>query len=273
VTPLARPARKFSYLELVQSLEYVRGMTTKALLILPAFTAACMDDVSYRQLPDPPTTPVAFAQLGGEGAIVATGGEQVVTLADPLAFGLQGHATPGYELVPYGNQWPNTSNPEYRIRALAAMSGTFEIATEHGIASGTVASADFDHLAIVPANYHLDGTSQYAIDVQRPEIQIALFDESGKRLVDGSLAITGGTQTAWDRATLAATSGAHAVGITADSMPEQQATVTLTSAVSHIERRVEGRRVCYHAYAGNIEVATAIPMVTHPDPTATNCEL
>lgn len=245
-------------------------MSKVALVLAPVLFAACVDNGAAGPEAPTPTSPVAFAQLDADGtATIATGGVQIVSIADPLAVGLAGSATDGYELAPTTGGFPNGGLGEYRVRALTDANGAFSIETAKGIAAGQLASAPVERVAVVPSKYHLDGRSAFALDASRTDIEVQLFSADGRRLVDGSLAIAGATQTAWDRGTV---TGAT-LTITADSFATESVNVTFATSVDHIDQVVEGGRTCFHAYAGNVEVATTIPNIVNPDPAATNCEL
>src|SRR4051812_8272066 len=117
----------------------------KALVLIPlVFATACVGESTYGQLADPPTTPIEFTQLHvhDQPIVVATGGVQKIMIPDPNSIGWSGHASEGFEVEPYGDIWPNQRKPEYRVRALAATHGDFSIATERGLAAGTVQSAE-----------------------------------------------------------------------------------------------------------------------------------
>jgi hypothetical protein len=254
---------------------------TKAMFALP-FLAACLDNsgpAPYRGN-DAPTTPAAFDALhvADQADVVAIGGAQIVTITDRSAVGWSGAATTGFDVEPYADVWPNTRKPEYRVRALAAGSGSFEISTSVGVAGGALASADVDHVALLPADYRLDGHSQFAIDTALPNIQVALFDATGRRLIDGTLVATDNTtattaKLAWDHLSLQPTAGTHTIRITADSIPEQTLAVELASGVDRVESVQDGVRTCYHAYRGSIEIATMVPLTGTRDPNALNCEI
>nr|HEX4316107.1 hypothetical protein [Kofleriaceae bacterium] len=238
--------------------------------------AACLDNSAAAPGRPEPTTPITFSELAADGvSTVATGGTQTITIADPLAIGLSGDATAGYEVTPISQAWPNAERGTYTVRALAAGAGAFQIDTMKGVAAGSIASADVARVSIRPAAYRLDGHSAFAVDTSRPQVEVALFDADDNRLVDGSLAIAGtaATQTAWDTASLPATAGTYTVTASADSAPAETATITVTTAVDHTVQTTEDGRTCYHAYAGATEVATVIAAVVTPDPAATNCEL
>src|SRR5438046_22357 len=116
------------------------GMT-KTLLALPVlFAAACTDSTTPApDLSDSPHNPITYQQLsvGGAPAPVATGGLQVITIAnDPLSVGWSATASDGIEVEPFGQVWPNTRKPEYFVHVVA--SGSFAIQTDHGIAAGDV---------------------------------------------------------------------------------------------------------------------------------------
>jgi len=253
---------------------------TKAMLALP-FLAACLDNAApalYRGN-DAPTTPAAFDALhvADQADVVATGGAQVVTIADHAAVGWSGAATTGFDVEPYADVWPNTRKPEYRVRALAAGTGSFEISTSAGIAVGALASADVDRVALLPADYRLDGHSQFVVDTALPNIQIALSDATGRRLIDGTLAASDDTAIAgkmgWDHLSLQPTAGTHTIRITADSIPEQTLAVELATGIDRVESVEDGVRTCYHAYRGSVEVATMVPLTGTRDPNALNCEI
>jgi hypothetical protein len=248
----------------------------RALVVAPLLFAACLENSPGRPDLPTPTTPIVFAELDMNGVTtIATGGVQTVSIADPLAIGLSGEATTAYEVVPYGGLWPNAQLGEYTVRALAASSGAFSIATEKGVAAGPVSSADLDRVVVQPSAYQLDGHSPFAIDVSRPMVEVALYDADANPLVDGSLAITGAgtTQTAWNVATLPAAAGTYTVTVAADSAPTETATITVSATYEHVVQTLEAGRTCYHAYAGALEVATVMAEVVEPDPAATNCEL
>lgn len=195
-------------------------MMTK-LLVLPVLLVACADSTPTVDLSDSPSNPVAFDELhaGAAPAAIATGGIQVVTIPnDPNSVGWSGTASGGFAVEPFGDTWPNMVKPEYHVRALAAGTGTFSIQTDHGIASGTVTSAE---VARVDAQLLADAHT----------IEVALYAADGTRLIDGSLAIhdasdPSATQAAWDDLAVTAP-GTHTLVITADSMPEAQVTVSV----------------------------------------------
>lgn len=248
----------------------------RIIVVLAPALAACLDNSAARPDPAAPTTPVMFSQLDAAGATtVATGGVQVVTIADPLAIGMSGDATAGYELTPSSIAWPNAQGGQYTVRALANGSGDFSIDTAKGVAAGPVASAEVARVSLRPAAYHLDGHSAFAVDTARPQLEVALFDAEDNRLVDGSVAFVGATQTAWDAASVPGAAGSYTVSVNLDSAPGETATVTVTAAaaIDHVEQTLEDGRTCYHAYAGATEVATVMADVVTPDPAATNCEL
>jgi hypothetical protein len=253
---------------------------TKAMFALP-FLAACLDNSAPApdRGNDAPTTPTAFEALhvADQADVIATGGAQIVTIDDRTAVGWSGAATAGFEVEPYANVWPNTRKPEYRVRALAAGTGNFEISTSAGIAGDALASADVDHVALLPADYRLDGHSQFVVDTALPNIQVALYDATGRRLVDGTLAASDDTATAaklgWDHLSLQATAGTHTIRITADAIPEQTLAVQLATGVDRVDTVQDGVRTCYHAYQGNVEIATMVPITGTRDPNAVNCEI
>src|SRR5262245_22961766 len=147
---------------------------TKAMFALP-FLAACLDNgaPALYTHDDAPRTPTAFSALhvANQADVVATGGAQIVTIGAGLSVGWSGAATEGFAVEPYADVWPNTGKPEYRVRALGAGAGSFEISTSAGVAAGTLASAEVDHVAVLPADYELDGHSAFAVDTALPNIQ------------------------------------------------------------------------------------------------------
>ena len=252
----------------------------KAMLALP-FLAACLDNAGpapYRGN-DAPMTPTAFDALhvADQADVVATGGAQIVTIADHSAVGWSGAATTGFDVEPYADVWPNTRKPEYRVRALAAGSGSFEISTSAGVAGGALASADVDHVALVPADYRLDGHSGFVVDTALPNVQIALYDATGRRLIDGTLAASDdaavSAKLGWDHLSLQPTDGTHTIRITADSISAQTLAVELATGVDRVESVQDGVRTCYHAYRGSVEIATMVPLTGTRDPNALNCEI
>lgn len=229
--------------------------------------AACADDGIDAAHPDP-TTPIASTVTTTAGAtpVVARGGAMVVHVVDQTAIGLDGNASAGYAVEPYERAaWPNTISTDYWVRATIAGTGSYDIVTSKGIASGLVWSADLARVAILPARYELAGET-FALAPNRRDIVVALYAADGTRLVDATLAIEG-TQTAWDTATLAG--GTFAVE--ADAVPAQTFAVPFATA-ERIEERRDGNRVCFHAYAGATEVVTAMTIEGGTiDPRATNC--
>src|SRR5687768_17312821 len=125
---------------------------SKSLLALPLFVAACLEP-SYPELPEPPTTPVETTQTaraGSEPVVIATGGGQGIAIAERTSIGLEGLASDGYTVEP-PNAWPNLVEPLYLVRAHQSGLGSFEIITNHGIASGLVESAALATITLVPA--------------------------------------------------------------------------------------------------------------------------
>ncbi len=234
---------------------------TKALLVLPVLVAACAE--APTALPPPTGAPIAFTVLGNP-QVVATGGYQTVTIGDVAEAGLSGTASDGYAVEPYGDVWPNMQKPEYHVRALAAGTGTFSIATSHGVASGGIESADVARIALVPVDYALADGFHFAIDPARPEVEIALFDNHGRRLVDGSLHVGGATQTAWNRVRIDA---ATTLTVSADSI----ATVSFPVAVASQIDRIDEVGNCLHAYHGDVELVTSQLAVQVPSEAAINC--
>ncbi len=248
---------------------------TKSLLLLPLLVAACVDE--YRELPADPTTPVETRPLeAGDAAIIATGGTQGFAIDDPLSVGLSGETTGDFEIETADHVWPNTRKPEYFVRALASGVGSFEIFTNRGIASGSVESAAVANVTLVPASYELDGHSAFAVSASRTQVQAVLVDRDGRRLVDATLGLTG-EQTAWDSVTLPQAIGTQSVHAYADSFGERDLEIDVVGDVTgglRVESVVLGDRTCFHAYAGSLEVATAMTITGGtPDPHAANCAL
>ncbi len=234
---------------------------SKALLVLPVLVAACAEAPS--PLPPPTTAQIAYTMLGNP-TIVATGGYQTVTIDDAAQAGLSGAASDGYDVEPFGGVWPNMVKPEYHVRALQAGTGTFAIATSMGVASGAIESADVTRIALVPIDYALTDGFHFAVDGTRPEVEVALFDDQGRRLVDGSLHVTGATQTAWNRIHIDGTAN---VAISADSFATVTIPVTLTTQINHIDEIGN----CLHAFRDDLEVVTAQVVVQQPSESAVNC--
>jgi hypothetical protein len=235
-------------------------MTTKSLLVLPALFAAACVDPTYPELPETPDTPVETTQVARAGdapVVIATHGVQGFEIADPTSIGIDGLASDGYRVEPDGNVWPNMSKQLYWVRAQQAGVGTFEIITNQGIASGLVESADVANVALVPADYQLDGASPFAIDTNRLGVQVILTDRDGRRLVDASLGISG-EQTAWDHANRPAIVGRHLVRAYADSFAERELTIEVVDQIERVESRVTGNQTCFHAYSGTTEIATTL---------------
>jgi hypothetical protein len=236
--------------------------------LLATVLAACASDGIDADHPDP-TTPVAstVTTTAGDTPVVARGGAMVVHVEDQTAIGLDGNASAGYVVEPYELvRWPNTISTDYWVRAEIAGTGSYDIVTSKGIASGLVWSADLARVEILPARYQLAGDT-FALAANRTDVQVALYAAGGTRLVDGTLAIAG-TQTAWDTATLA--SGTFVVE--GDSLPARSFTVPIVGAADRIEEVRVGNRVCFHAYAGTTEVATAMTIEGGViDARATNC--
>jgi hypothetical protein len=248
-------------------------MTTKALLVLPIFAAACVDP-TYPELPEHPTTPVEITPVTNAGEapiVIATGGTQGFAIDDATSIGLAGDASDGYEVAPASRIWPNTVEPLYYVRAFETGLGSFEIITNHGIATGLVESADVASIAMVPADYQLDGSSPFAVELGRREVAVELRDAGGRRLVDATLGIPV-EQTAWDRGTLPAKAARHIIVVYADSFGDRGLAIDVVDHVERLESRVIGDRTCFHAYAGSTEVATAMTITGGtPVAGATNC--
>jgi hypothetical protein len=233
---------------------------TKSMLVLPIlFAAACVDS-TYPELQEAPTTPVETTQVATAGnapVVIATGGTQGFAIDDAASIGLEGNASDGYQVEPAGNAWPNMTKPLYWVRALRAGLGSFEIITNKGIASGLVESSDVASVALVPADYQLDGSSPFAIDTNRLGVQVVLADRDGRRLVDATLGISG-DQTAWDHATRPAIVGRHLVRAYADSFGERELAIEVVAGIDRVESAVTGNVTCFHAYAGATEIATTL---------------
>jgi hypothetical protein len=187
---------------------------------LAALLVACADSPTYAVQSDAPATPIAFDALTVDGASapIATDGVQVISIPDPLSVGWSGSASSGFDVEPFGDVWPNTRKPEYRVRALGAGAGTFSIQTEHGVASGEVASTEVDRIAATLVSPHV--------------VEIALYAHDGRRLIDGSLAVHDETdanaiRTAWDRLSIGAPPGTHTLVVDADSFAERRVTITI----------------------------------------------
>ena len=246
--------------------------------LVTVLVAACTDEPIGVQ-PDSPTTPIAAVPtttVEGHKLVVATGGAASVAIADTASIGLSGEATPGFAVEPYElDRWPNTISPEYLIRAYVAGAGAYEIVTSKGIATGLVHSADVAKVALLPARYELaDANAPFALAAARTDVGAALFDAGGNRLVDATLAIgaDGATQTAWDRATLAAVAGTHAVSVTADSFGERTFAIAVVDRADRVEAVRIGDRTCFHAYRGTTEVVVAMTIDGGtPDAAAANC--
>jgi hypothetical protein len=267
----------FGHLSLARRLYFRSGMP-RSLLARPFLASlagvallgvACIDP-GYPELPEPPTTPIEIAPLAPH-AVIATGGVQGFAIDDATSIGLSGDASAGYRVEPAGKVWPNLVQPLYYVRAFESGLGSFEIITNRGIATGLVESAEVASLALVPADYELDGSSRFAVDLNRREVVVELRDAAGRRLVDLSLGIPA-QQTGWDRAILPARAARHVVAVYADSFGERGLAIDVVAAVDRIESRVAGDRICFHAYAGAIEVATAMTIRGGtPVPGAANC--
>lgn len=245
---------------------------SKTLLALPLLAAACLEP-SYPEPRDTPTTPIEAieaARVGTGPAVIATGGVQTFAIEVP-SIGLEGNASDGYAVEPPKGIWPNTIAPRYDVRAFETGVGSFEIITSQGIATGLVESADVASVRLVPADYQLDGSSPFALDVSRREVTVELYDADGRRLVDTTLGIPV-QQTAWDRARLPATAARHIITVYADSFGERVLAVDVVDQVDRLESRVIGDRTCFHAYAGSTEVATTMTITGgEPVPGAANC--
>ena len=245
-------------------------MKNAALLVM--FLAACAADGIEAEHATPTTPLVATVTSTADGAkpIVATGGALAVRIEDTAAIGLEGNASAGYRVEPFEiDRWPNTISPEYWVRANVSGMGSYEIVTSKGIASGVVHSADIASVALVPAAYELDGKSPVAYAANKSAVRVALTDAEGRRLVDATLAIAGGTQTAWDTATL---DTVGRLSISGDSLAERTLSVDVVAGAERIESVTVGNRTCFHAYSGATEVVIAMTISGGTqDPLATNC--
>lgn len=258
----------------------------KAALLATVLAACATDGIDAEH--ETPTTPLAATAtttVAGHDIVVATGGALAVRVEDKASIGLSGSASRGFAVEPYEiDRWPNTISPEYFVRANVAGTGSYEIVTSKGIATGVVRSAEIAKVALVPAHYELDGSSPFALAANRTELQVALYDAANRRLVDGTLAIAGATQTAWDSATLGATgrtisnvrsarmTGRHTLAISGDSLPERTFEIDVVEAADRIESTRVGNRTCFHAYAGATEVVVAMTITGGTqDPAALNC--
>lgn len=138
-------------------------MLTKALPLV--LLAACAADVDRSPEPASPTTPVAFDQ---DGTLVATSGTLTITIPSDVSVGFSATAD-NADVIPASTGWPNMTKPVYEVRALAAGTGTFSIATNEGIAAGTFEAADI---------------AKTVID---DDCHITLIDAQGRNLIDDSL--------------------------------------------------------------------------------------
>jgi len=255
-------------------------MMTKALALLPVSLLACADvshPDEYDDTPGTPIAPRAIAQVDDQPVIVGTGGAAAFAIDDPASIGWYGEATTGFAVEPFdADGWPNTQRAEYWVRALADGTGTFAIQTNHGIAAGSLLATAVAGVALVPANYELDGRSPFAVDRARPLAQVALTDATGRRLVDATVVVggTGTTQDAWDRATLPARAGRVTLELAADSFTTRSLAIDVVDGFDRVETITTGARTCVHAYKGGIEVATTTDISANGgtlDPHATNC--
>ncbi|MDQ3339301.1 MAG: hypothetical protein M4D80_29405 [Myxococcota bacterium] len=243
----------------------------KAALLVTVLAACATEGIGAEH--ETPTTPLSattMTSVSGHDVIVATGGALAVRLEDKTSIGLSGSASQGFAVEPYElDRWPNTISPEYWVRANVAGVGSYEIVTSKGIATGLVHSADIARVTLVPAHYELDGKSPFALAANRSELQAQLYDASNRRLVDATLSIAGGTQTAWDTVTLARAGAIHVGG---DSLAERTFEVDVVDGAERIESVRIGNRTCFHAYTGATEIVVAMAITGGaPDPAAHNC--
>src|SRR5438552_2329398 len=160
----------------------------KTLLALPVvFAAACADSTTpLPDLSDSPQNPITYQQLAVDGAPapIATGGVQVISIADPLSVGWSATASDGIDVEPFGDIWPNTRKAEYFVHVVSG--GSFAIQTDHGIAAGDLGTAEVARVALVPVQV------ARTVSASAPGplvVEVALYDRDGQRLIDGSLAI------------------------------------------------------------------------------------
>jgi hypothetical protein len=245
-----------------------------AALLVTVLAACTTEGIEEQDTPTAPVASSATTQVAGHDVIIATGGAATIRIHDTTAIGIEGNASAGFSVSPFEtDQWPNTISPEYWVRAHAAGTGLYEIITSKGIATNLVHSAAVADVQLRPAQYELDGTSPFALAPNRTDVEIAIFDARGKRLVDATLSVAG-SQTAWDRATLAATSGRQSVVVEADSFVSKKFYVDVVDAIDRVERIRANDRTCFHAYAGSTEVAVAMTFDGGTaDPNATNCAI
>ena len=246
-------------------------------LVLPVSLLACVDPMEPQpphDMPSNPIAPRALASVADQPVVVATDGVGVFGFDDPSSIGWYGEASEGFTVETFdAGVWPNTRRAEYWVRALASGNGAFTIQTNHGIAASSVLAATLADIALVPADYELDGHSAFAIDAARPLAQAALVDAQNRRLVDATL-VLGGTQTAWDRTTLPATAGRHTIDVSGDSFEARQLAIDVVAGYDRTETVTTGNRTCVHAYKGGVEVATTMDISANGgtlDPHATNC--
>ncbi len=254
------------------------------LVALPLALAACVDvdAPTYARLPDPPTTPITSRLLqtvANRPVVIATGGTLTVAIDDPTSIGWSGAATTGFTVEPF-TAWPNTQRPEYWVRALGAGTGSYTIATNRGIAVGTVDSAPVATVTLVPPDYQLDGHSAFALAPDRAIVEADLADNTDRRLVDATLvlgeslrAADAAVTPAWDQLVLSRATGRHMVGVSAESFTARELAVDVDGTIDRTEKVTSGDRTCFHAYHGAVEIAATWTLVGSVDPHATNCVL
>jgi hypothetical protein len=247
------------------------GMMKAAAIASLVFATACVDGIGEE--PADPTTPLTATVLSGvpgHKLVIATGGAATLRIEDKRALGLEGNASQGYAVTPTnGNVWPHIAF-DYFVHANVSGAGSYEIITSRGIATGLVHSAPIATTKLLPFRYELAGET-FALAPNRTQVEVALLDAQGQRLVDGTLAFSNATQTDWDRATVAATAGRHTLTVAGDSVTAEF-DVEVIDGVERVERVRVGNRTCFHAYVGSTEVAIAMSFERGTqDPNATNC--
>lgn len=253
-----------------------------ATLVSPVlFAAACVGEAPAPDTSELPTTPIAFdaRHAADQPIVIATGGTETVSFSDPAVLvGWSGTVTAGFELSPALDIWPSVREQSYQIRALGGATGAFSIQTNTGVASGSLASADVAAVTLVPASYRLDGHSQFALDTSHADVTIALVDAAGGRLVDTTLvatdATTAVTQTGWDTLALGASSGTRTIRVTGDSFAPTDLTIAVSDnrAIDRVDTETSGELTCFHAYAGDVEIAKVMPLTGTPDADFVNCQ-
>jgi len=254
-----------------------------ATLVSPVlFAAACVGEAPAPDTTELPSAPIAFdaRHAADQPIVIATGGTETVSFSDPdVIVGWSGSASAGFELSPALDIWPSVREQRYQIRALGGATGAFSIQTNTGVASGSLASADVAAVTLVPASYRLDGHSPFALDVSHSDVTVALVDAAGRRLVDTSLVATDAAdaslaQTGWDTLALGTSGGTRTLHVAGDSFAAIDLTVAISagSAIDRVDTETSGELTCFHAYAGNVEIAKQLPLTGTPDATFVNCQ-